>query len=144
LIFSSLAMEIFNTLRSKFLLTLFTGIIYLIYIFSASNSFYFNIERQTIILCGKKPLNSEIRFDHKIWQVLKTSQGNFNLLNAYLDTKINKVKINCNGPLFSEDIPKIYCRYWYNGNANSTVKKFKELQRIFPGRGHPHKTHKIV
>jgi hypothetical protein len=115
--------------KLRLLIVVFITTVFLAVTFYQSQEIKFSASKK--IICGKFPKKSDIILDNEIWQVFHTSQGTFKLLNAYLDTKINKVKINCNGPSFN--VTKIYCQYWHRGEDSPTVVVTREVQLLFPG-----------
>lgn len=83
-------------------------------------------------ICSKLPSESEILIDNQIWQVFKTAEGDFKLLNAYFDSKTYVVKINSNGPVFNSSGLKVYCQFWFEKSESPVIVEVLDFQKLFP------------
>jgi hypothetical protein len=74
--------------------------------------------------CGNLKKPSDVLVDNVIWQVLETSKGRVSLLNAYLDTRLNRkvVRINALGPNFNKTFSNIHCQFWFEDGKVKTVR----------------------
>jgi hypothetical protein len=74
-----------------------------------------------------KPFKTKHVFaNNHIWQVMETSRGRVSLLNAYLDTRLNRkvVRINALGPNFNETFSNIHCQFWFDDGKVKIVRVF--------------------
>lgn len=84
----------------------------------------------------QKPI--DIMLDNLIWQVVETSQGRVNLLNAYLDERFDRklVRVNSIGPKSLEvSYDRVYCQFWFeNEKYNPQIVKVSKFVSLWIAR----------
>jgi hypothetical protein len=85
--------------------------------------------------CENLQKPEDVTINNIIWQVLETSDGRVNLLNAYLDERWNKtvVSINANGPNLNVSYHKVYCQFWFENIEQPLVVQVSEFRTMYLG-----------
>ena len=118
--------------KLKLLLIFLVAAICLVPTMLMNDSMKFKMLKPKVQICSKLPSESEILIDNQIWQVFKTAEGEFKLLNAYFDSKTYEVKINCNGPVFNTSRMKVYCQFWFEKSESPVIVAVLDFQKLFP------------
>lgn len=65
--------------------------------------------------CGRYPNENDIFRDNVYWQISKTPKGFMKLLNAYLDTRMNKTFIRVTAISAELELSNdtIFCQFWF-------------------------------
>lgn len=84
----------------------------------------------------KKPVN--VKSDNQIWQVLETTVGPVNLLNAYFDERFGQKSIKISGVghrNLTKQRDKFFCQFWFdNIDKNPKIVKVTQFANLFVHR----------
>lgn len=94
---------------------------------------YNSEESQKTTSCGRFPKEEHILDENVVWQVLEMPKGFVNLLNAYLDDRMNRtiVRINASGIKLNITVDAIFCQFWFDEISEPQVVKATQYLLIW-------------